>query len=500
LIGILEKSFMTRRTLVVGLALATALPVTAVPAAARESAAVTFPSAKFPLGTPTAPAKTHKAIGQGIDLYQLTAGRSTDGYSVTVLMPSGRDYGRQETAEAEAAKVEGAGLTPNLQKFVRPSVADAPSQEIFMVRVGLWSLDDKKKAEETVKQLKDAGIKARVDYLGDDGGNTTGPWSMNVLMVDARRFRGSYRASVGASVAARETTSAMAKGVGAIAGVNGGFFNIHTSKALRGDPLGASVVAGKLLSEPVAGRSAVVIKGRKASITELKAQITATGQNGSRQEITGVNRPTSADELVLYTEEFGAKTPADEGAEVVLDATGKVVALRTPGANIPKGHTVLHGVGTAADWLRENVLEGETVKVATQLTDLRTDKNIALTPDLNVVAGGVGLLRNRRVNVTAKRDGHDSVNMILRRHPRTMAGVTRNGGLILATVDGRSPGVSVGANMIEAARLMKWLGAVNAINLDGGGSTAMVVANKVVNRPSDGAERPVGDALLVLPK
>lgn len=45
---------------------------------------------------------------------------------------------------------------------------------------------------------------------------------------------------------------------------------------------------------------------------------------------------------------------------------------------------------------------------------------------------------------------------------------------------------------------MKWLGARDAINLDGGGSTAMVIGKKVVNHPSDGAERAVGDALLVL--
>ncbi len=71
--------------------------------------------------------------------------------------------------------------------------------------------------------------------------------------------------------------------------------------------------------------------------------------------------------------------------------------------------------------------------------------------------------------------------------------------LILATVDGRKPGVTVGANFHEAAQLMRWLGATQAINLDGGGSTAMVVKNKVVNKPSDGRERSVGDALLVLP-
>jgi exopolysaccharide biosynthesis protein len=161
---------------------------------------------------------------------------------------------------------------------------------------------------------------------------------------------------------------------------------------------------------------------------------------------------------------------------------------------------VLHGAGVASDWLNEHAWEGWTVKVDTKLTDLRTNRNLKLTPNLNVVAGGVGLVRNGRVKITAKRDGHDSMNMILRRHPRTLVGTTRNGSLILATVDGRQPGVTVGANFVEAAQLMRWLGATQAINLDGGGSTAMVVDKKVVNRPADGRERAVGDALLVLPK
>lgn len=490
---------MSRRTLVVGLSLATAFTVAAVPGAA-QAPAVTFPTAKFPLGTPAAPTKTQTAVAQGIDLYTVRAGKSTDGYTVTVLMPSGLDYGKQETAQAKAAEVEAIGETPSVQKVVRPAVADAPAQEIFMVRVGLWSLKDKKKAEKTVKTLKDAGIKSKVDYLGDDGVETTGPWDMDVLIINPKSFRGSYAASLGTSVAKRETTSAMAKAAGAVVAVNGGFFNIHAAKALRGDPLGASVVAGKLLSEPVAGRSAVVLKGRTARITELKSQITAVSQDGAKLDVNGVNRPAAADELILYTEEFGAKTPAGDGADAVIDASGKVVALRASGGAVPAGKRVLHGSGVAADWLWERAWENSAMKVDTKLTDLRTGKDLALTPDLNVVAGGVGLVRNGQVNVTAKRDGHDSVNMILRRHPRTMAGVTRNGSLILAVVDGRNPGVTVGANMVEAAQLMRWLGAVQAINLDGGGSTAMVVGKKVVNKPSDGAERPVGDALLVLPK
>jgi len=167
---------------------------------------------------------------------------------------------------------------------------------------------------------------------------------------------------------------------------------------------------------------------------------------------------------------------------------------------VAKGTRVLHGNGVAADWLNQHAWQDWTVKIDTKVVDLRTKKALKLTPDLNVIAGGVGLVRNGKVKITAKADGHDSVNMILRRHPRTLLGVTKNGSLILATIDGRQPGITVGANFHEAAQFMRWLGARQAINLDGGGSTTMVVGDKVVNHPSDGVERGVGDALLVLPK
>ncbi|WP_043635920.1 phosphodiester glycosidase family protein [Nonomuraea candida] len=489
---------MSRRTLAGGLAMAAALTLTALPATA-EQRSVGFPSARFPLGARPVPAKTTTTVAQGIDLYDVKAGTSTDGYTVTVLMPSGRDYGTLPTAETKAAEVEAAGETASLQKVIRPSVADAPSQTVYMVRVGLWPLKDKKKAEETAETLKEAGLKVKVDYLGDDGLKTTGPWNVKVAMIDARTFRGSYAASLGASVAKRETVSSMAKARKALVGVNGGFFNIHTAKELRGEPLGASVVGGKLLSEAVPGRSAVVLKGRTAKITELKTDVTAISQDGERAEVNGINRAAVADELLLYTEEYGAKTPTG-GTDAVLDANGKVVELRASGGAVAAGTRVLHGNGVAADWLNEHAWQDWTVRIDTKIVDLRTKRAVKLTPDLNVVAGGVGLVRNGKVKITAKRDGHDSINMILRRHPRTLLGTTKNGSLILATIDGRQPGVTVGANFVEAAQFMRWLGATQAINLDGGGSTAMVVGGKLVNRPSDGAERAVGDALLVLPQ
>jgi exopolysaccharide biosynthesis protein len=85
------------------------------------------------------------------------------------------------------------------------------------------------------------------------------------------------------------------------------------------------------------------------------------------------------------------------------------------------------------------------------------------------------------------------------RHPRTGVGTTGDGRVLLVTVDGRRRKHSVGLTLPGFAKLMRSLGATWALNLDGGGSTTMVVRGRVVNRPSDGPERPVSSALLVLP-
>ncbi len=88
----------------------------------------------------------------------------------------------------------------------------------------------------------------------------------------------------------------------------------------------------------------------------------------------------------------------------------------------------------------------------------------------------------------------------MRRNLRTMAGVTADGTLLVVMVDGRQPGWGVGASFEERAAIKRALGATDAVNLDGGGSTAMATGDQLVNRPSDATgERPHGDAIVLLP-
>ena len=82
----------------------------------------------------------------------------------------------------------------------------------------------------------------------------------------------------------------------------------------------------------------------------------------------------------------------------------------------------------------------------------------------------------------------------IKRNPRTFAGIDHRGRTVLITVDGRGA-EDLGLSVPEAADVARSLGLVDAINLDGGGSTTMVVDGRVISHPSDATgERPVGDA------
>jgi hypothetical protein len=117
----------------------------------------------------------------------------------------------------------------------------------------------------------------------------------------------------------------------------------------------------------------------------------------------------------------------------------------------------------------------------------------------DVIGGGPRILRAGQVSVErekeGQREGFDSES-----HPRTAVGFTQDRRyLVLAVVDGRQPGHSRGVSLYELAEILLEFGCTEALNLDGGGSSTMVIRNRVVNSPSDpfGA-RPVASALLII--
>ncbi len=139
---------------------------------------------------------------------------------------------------------------------------------------------------------------------------------------------------------------------------------------------------------------------------------------------------------------------------------------------------MLAGTGDAADWLRSNARPG--TRLAVSLAVLADGSLLPLRAGLGIVDGGPRLLRDGQVAITAAAEGFHWPE-----RPEFYY----------------QPGWSVGASFAEEAAIMRALGAVDAVNLDGGGSTTMTIGAGLVNRPSDPTgERPIGDAIAILPE
>jgi hypothetical protein len=321
-------------------------------------------------------------------------------------------------------------------------------------------------------------------------------WIIHVLVVDPSRTRlGLARA--GDKGVGTETTSAMARRLGALAAVNAGFF--RTSGPYTGEPAGIVVRAGKVLSEPYRRRPGLAVSnggGRtRLAVVDAEVRLEAVAAKAARRRIDGVNRPRLDGELILFTPEFDRSTLTGAGGvEAVVD-WGRVAAIDGGNGNaaIPSAGWVLSGHGPAAAWIRDNVRDGARIEIR---SDVRLTPRPPFAPEF-VVGGGPRLARAGRPVAAGPEAG--TPGFVEARHPRTAVGVRADGRILLVTVDGRQPERSVGMTVAELTALVLELGAVEAINMDGGGSTTMVAGGRVVNHPSDlTGERPVGDALLVL--
>lgn len=439
-------------------------------------------------------------------------------------------------ADALAARVRAAGSVPRVEQVVTPATADYAGGSLgWRVRVG--SEPTQAAADALRARLVAAGFTGATRYTGWDGGSSArGPWQVRVLTIDPRRFSGSLQASYGPDLERRETTSALALAAGATAATNAGYFVLDPASGAPGDPAGVGVYDGRLLSETVGRRPALVLRpdARRTSVQRLRWAGSVTA-HGRRLVLDGIDRvpglvrncggtdddlptglPTTLprhdvtctddDELVVLTRQFGATTPAGPGAEVVLDRRSRVVAVRTArGVALAAGQRSVQATGDLAPRLTRLARVGQRLQVRTGLQG-SGHRLVRPGSGTSVVNGGPELVRDGRVHVTPRADGFVQPSPSVyygfsqQRNPRTFAGVDRAGRTLIATVDGRSL-TSLGTSIVETGALAQALGMRDALNLDGGGSTTMVAGGQVVNDPSDATgERPVGDALLVLPR
>jgi exopolysaccharide biosynthesis protein len=101
------------------------------------------------------------------------------------------------------------------------------------------------------------------------------------------------------------------------------------------------------------------------------------------------------------------------------------------------------------------------------------------------IAGGPVLIQNGKLAINNNEERMFTGKAIDDKHPRTAMGYTTDGKLIILVVQGRMPGVAEGASLTQLAKLLLDLGCVEALNLDGGGSSCMLVNGKETIKPSD---------------
>ena len=118
----------------------------------------------------------------------------------------------------------------------------------------------------------------------------------------------------------------------------------------------------------------------------------------------------------------------------------------------------------------------------------------------SAVGGGPVLVQNGQVKITNNQELKFAGKAISDQHPRTLMGYTKDNQLIIMVIEGRNPGVAMGASLLQAAQLMVELGCVEALNLDGGGSSCMLINGKETIRPSDKVERGVPGVFVIVSK
>ena len=365
-----------------------------------------------------------------------------------------------------------------------------------------------------------------VEVISMAGRIAAGPLRMHLLVADLNTPGVSVDALVGQVLTSPATSrwpraqmSQMVAMSGAIAGVNAAFFDISNTM----NPLGIVMQSGDLLKSEVGGMSAHIgfdAEGRPyIGYWQWTGGIQRPDGTGF-YPVTGINITTPGTGLTVYRppamRSLGTTEPEQPMVELVvreladpapprvapwdpsrvrvLRGVVEDVRYNEPGIALRPGMFVVAGGGEHGEHLLNTFAVGDVVEIPYILTGATEWPYLRDWTQLQaVVSGGVVLLRNGQYGSGILNNNE--------RHPRTAVGVSLDQSkLYLLVADGRSP-LSVGMTYREMADFFRHIGAFHALNLDGGGSTAMAVRDpnlgivRVLNTPSDGQERYVPDGL-----
>ena len=322
--------------------------------------------------------------------------------------------------------------------------------------------------------------------------NSRGPLVVHLIEIDLSNEKISFKVGLpdGKNIKSKEKLSKIVKDQMAYIGINANYFDVKA-----GNPLGTTISDWSWVVGPIYNRVAVGFsKDNKVFIEQVMLTGQAIALRGLRKkevimfEIDGLNTPYYLhDKVGFYTMHWDKNITPPNGSFGIVVKDDHLKEKFNSETEIPQeGFVLLGKKETSFEMLKKN----DVIKIL-----WRNDPDWSEVSE--AISGGPYLLMNGEVYVDQKeqrfkfstKDTYTS---------RTAIGIDSGNKVYLVAVDGKIPGHSTGASLIELAELLKRLGLKEAINLDGGGSTTLVVDGMIINKLSDKHERKISNGLLVL--
>lgn len=280
-----------------------------------------------------------------------------------------------------------------------------------------------------------------------------------------------------------------------VAAINGDFY--RKQSPYEGDPKGLQIMHGELVSAPCDWTCFWIDASGNPHMTNVVPRFHVTWPSGEATPF-GLNEERARDNAVLYTPAVGSSTHTSGGRELVLESLASVdwLPLQAGQTYLARVRQAREGGNTTMD--RDAMVLSIGPKLAARLPKIQPGAVVQIStatwPDLKgaptAIGGGPALVQGGKAL---------EVQTVKGRHPRTALGWNKTH-YFLVEVDGRQGGLSVGMTLPELAEYMARLGCDEALNLDGGGSATLWIYGQVMNSPSEGKERGMANALVVIQK
>lgn len=317
------------------------------------------------------------------------------------------------------------------------------------------------------------------------------PWHLQVLRINRNSQQVEFRTVkannqlTGLRTPMQMKTQLENDSVYVVGGVNGDFYGSG------GVPVNAQVVNGTLLKRPF-NRELIAFDHQFQPFIQTTSFSGSVSFGDTERTLNGINEARGGNHLTLYNRFMGSSTGTNEfGSEAgiglvdssLVNAPVRIIVEdlypNQGNTDLSRHDLILSGHGTSAGFV-ESLTIGDTLTMELNLNPLER-------PVIEAIGGSTQFIKNGIVNSNWEE-----------RHPRTAVGFSADtSNIYFVVVDGRQSS-SAGMMLSELGDFMVHIGADHAINLDGGGSSAMIVQDEVANNPSDGGlQRSVANALFV---